>query len=177
MRDQLGYAYHANVIIGLHGAGLINNFYAPRGVITVELKTIYGYELTLFAMSGEARLGSHVEVNIKPYHQWGKPQSKNKPMDAPLIDRILVGIDMILQHRDREMRQINELKSTSSGKDWDVLYLNNHLVKINFSESLFEAMNHNNSIYAIPGDLVMHAYPLKYYEEVNNISRGNGDVQ
>jgi hypothetical protein len=21
----------------------------------------------------------------------------------------------------------------------------------------------------------MHAYPLKYYEEVNNISRGNGD--
>lgn len=170
MRDQLGYAYHADAIIGLHGAGLVNNYYAPRGVITVELKTIYGYDLTLFAVSGEARLGSHVELNIKPYHQWGKPQSKNRPMDAPLIDRIVAGIDMILQYQDREIEHINVLKKR---KGWEVLYLS-RLAAMNFSESLFETMNHTISIHAISGDLIMHAYPLKYYEEVINISRGNG---
>jgi len=170
MRDQLGYAYHADAIIGLHGAGLVNNYYAPRGVITVELKTIYGYDLTLFAVSGEARLGSHVELNIKPYHQWGKPQSKNRPMDAPLIDRIVAGIDMVLQYQDREIEHINVLKKR---KGWEVLYLSS-LAALNFSESLFEAMNHTRSIHAISGDLIMHAYPLKYYEEVINISRGNG---
>ena len=176
MRDQLGYAYHADAIIGLHGAGLINNYYAPRGVITVELKTIYGYDLTLFAVSGEARLGSHVELNIKPYHRWGKPQSKNKPMDAPLIDRIVTGIDMVLQYQDREIDRINVLKKRNG---WEVLYLSS-LATMNFSESLFEAMNHTRSIHAIPGDLVMHAYPLKYYEEVINISRsydGGDDVE
>jgi hypothetical protein len=170
MRDQLGYAYHADVIIGLHGAGLVNNYYAPRGVITVELKTIYGYDLTLFAVSGEARLGSHIELNIKPYHQWGKPQSKNRPMDAPLIDRIVAGIDMVLQYQDREIEHINVLKKR---KGWEALYLSS-LAVMNFSEYLFEAMNHTRSIHAIPGDLIMHAYPLKYYEEVINISRGNG---
>ena len=167
MRDQLGYAYHADAIIGLHGAGLINNYYAPRGVITVELKTVYGYDLTLFAVSGEARLGSHVELNIKPYHRWGNAQSKNKPMDAPLIDRIVAGIDMVLQYQDREIERINVLKKRNG---WEVLYLSS-LATMNFSESLFEAMNHTRSIHAIPGDLIMHAYPWKYYEEVINISR------
>ena len=78
---------------------------------------------------------------------------------------------MVLQYQDREIEHINVLKKR---KGWEVLYLSS-LAAMNFSESLFEAMNHTRSIHAITGDLIMHAYPLKYYEEVINISRGNGD--
>lgn len=100
--EQLGYAAHADVILGLHGAGLINNIYAPPGSLTVELKTVYGYGLTLFAVSTEARGGTFIELNIKDYHIWGQPGlSRNKPIDEPLTDRIVSGLVQALARREQ----------------------------------------------------------------------------
>ena len=45
---------HADVIVGMHGAGLMNSVFAKKGVVLVELKTVYGYEVDLFALAADA---------------------------------------------------------------------------------------------------------------------------
>ena len=59
MQYQLALATQADVIIGLHGAGLINILFAQNRAILVELKTPYGYKLDLFTLAAEARLVGH----------------------------------------------------------------------------------------------------------------------
>lgn len=147
--QQFGYGVHADAIVGLHGAGLINNIYAPRGVITVELKTIYGYGLTLFATSAEARGGPFIELNIKDYHIWGAPgQSRSKPMDEPLIGRVVASLQQVIQNRE-ESAQVG--KSTESAAT-----LLSTLIEMNFRKDLFHHLK-------IPdgrnGDIVIYPYP------------------
>lgn len=100
--QQLGYAVHADVVLGLHGAGLVNTILAPEGVITVELKTIYGYGLTLFALASDARRGTFIELDVRDHHIWGKPgQSRNRPVDQVLIDRVVFALAQALNQRNK----------------------------------------------------------------------------
>jgi hypothetical protein len=117
LAQQLGYAVHADAIIGLHGAGLINNVIAPAGAITVELKTIYGYGLTLFAVSSEAAQGYFVELDIRDYHVWGKQpgMSRNREIDAPLMTRITDALFAVLRHRESERESEREQRRAAAG--------------------------------------------------------------
>ena len=81
LSEQLALAVHADVIVGLHGAGLINSVFARQGCITVELKTLYGYGLDLFAVATDARMGTHVQISIKDYFKKGG----HRPIDQALI--------------------------------------------------------------------------------------------
>ena len=55
MAYQLAVATHSDVVIGLHGAGLINIILAPTNSVLIELKTPYGYSSDLFALAADAR--------------------------------------------------------------------------------------------------------------------------
>jgi hypothetical protein len=103
--QQLGYAMHADVVVGLHGAGLVNSIIAPGGVITVELKTAYGYGLTLFALATEARRGTFIEVDVRDHHIWGKPgQGRNHPVDEDLVGRVVAALQLALHRQEEERR-------------------------------------------------------------------------
>ena len=54
-------------IMGLHGAGLVNALFAPRGCIIVELKTIYGFATDLFVRTADSRVGVLVHIDAR----WG----------------------------------------------------------------------------------------------------------
>jgi len=83
--DQLGFAVHADAVVGLHGAGLTNAVFSRKGVIMVELKGLYGYNLDLFAVVTDARQGIHCQVNILSYH---KREGGHSPIDKRLADRV-----------------------------------------------------------------------------------------
>ena len=55
MRYQLALATQAHVVVGLHGAGLINILFAQKPSILVELRSPYGYQSDLFALAAETR--------------------------------------------------------------------------------------------------------------------------
>ena len=79
--DQLAMAYHADVVMGLHGAGLTHGLFTRRGSLAVELKTLYGYGLDLFAVVTDARAGTHVQISVKEYFIKGG----HRPVDDPLV--------------------------------------------------------------------------------------------
>lgn len=79
--EQLALAVHADVVMGLHGAGLVNVIFSRRGSLTVELKTLYGYGLDLFAVATDARVGTHVQINLKKYFVKGG----HRPIDDDII--------------------------------------------------------------------------------------------
>jgi capsular polysaccharide biosynthesis protein len=54
--------------MGMHGAGLMNVIFAPRGVIMVELKTMYAYSLNLFSIATESRMGIHTQVGLAMWY-------------------------------------------------------------------------------------------------------------
>jgi hypothetical protein len=118
LAQQLGYAVHADVVLGLHGAGLVNSILAPTGVITVELKTYYGYGLTLFALAAEARQGTFVELDIRDYHIWGKPgQSRTHPVDDALIGRVVQALVTAVKAKESASHHNNTLLLNSTSFD------------------------------------------------------------
>eukprot|EP01034_Spumella_vulgaris_P039843 gene39843-49242_t len=81
LSEQLNYAYHADVIIGIHGAGLMNAGIARSGVIVVELKTLYGYKTDLFAVvTSSIPNGMHIQINVASYATQGGSKSIDKPL-------------------------------------------------------------------------------------------------
>eukprot|EP01041_Mallomonas_annulata_P004158 gene4158-8264_t len=64
---QLSCVAHADVIIGLHGAALVNAIFAPRGCILVELKTLYGYTTDIFTRTADSREGMYIHIDIRQY--------------------------------------------------------------------------------------------------------------
>eukprot|EP01041_Mallomonas_annulata_P004027 gene4027-8017_t len=67
MTSQLSCVVHADVIIGLHGAALVNAIFAPRGCILVELKTLYGYTTDIFTRTADSREGMYIHIDIRNY--------------------------------------------------------------------------------------------------------------
>ena len=46
----------------MHGAALAHAVFSRKGVVTVELKTLYGYTSMVFALVSDSRLGLHGQV-------------------------------------------------------------------------------------------------------------------
>jgi hypothetical protein len=95
--EQLGYALHADVIIGLHGAGLVNFVFSPVNSILVELKTVYGYNLDLYSLVSSARRGFHVEIDIRSYII--KPISRLVSSDTPSDAALRSGREINAGHK------------------------------------------------------------------------------
>ena len=67
MRYQLALATQAHVVVGLHGAGLVNVLFTQKPSILVELRSPYGYQSDLFALAAETRslnVSSLIDDNI-----------------------------------------------------------------------------------------------------------------
>eukprot|EP01041_Mallomonas_annulata_P000369 gene369-673_t len=103
---QLKDVMHADVIIGLHGAGLVNAIFAPRGCILVELKTVYGYKSDLFLRTADARNGVYVHlsvsVSVSQYTAEGKLKLKQRYQYNPGVaveakNRIHVADEVLAQ--------------------------------------------------------------------------------
>lgn len=52
---QVALAFHANMIIGVHGAALVNGVFMNHGGYLMEMKTSYGFALDLFALVADSR--------------------------------------------------------------------------------------------------------------------------
>jgi hypothetical protein len=85
LEEQIALAYQADVVMGIHGAALAHAVFGPRGLLTLELKTMYGYGSTVFARISDSRRGLHAQVNVHGYWRPGG----HKPIDEPLVRRIL----------------------------------------------------------------------------------------
>lgn len=67
LAEQLSMAVHADVMLGLHGAGLVHAVFAPKGVVVMELKTTYGFPLDLFRLAADAAQGVHVHIDVASF--------------------------------------------------------------------------------------------------------------
>lgn len=86
--DQISYAYHADVVMGLHGAALAHTLFQKRGSLSLELKTLYGYTSILFALVADSRVGTHAQIDIRDYFIPGG----HKPIDSSLINRTITAL-------------------------------------------------------------------------------------
>lgn len=85
LEQQLYYAYQADVIMGLHGAAITHGIFMKPNTITLEWKTLYGYDSILFPLIADSRNGIHAQVDIRKYFVPGG----HRPMDALLVERVM----------------------------------------------------------------------------------------
>jgi hypothetical protein len=86
-KEQIDVATHADVMMGLHGAGLVHAVLAPPGVVLVELKTFYGYDLDLFVLAADASKGTHAHIDVK--HQNQQYSGAATVVDTTLLERVM----------------------------------------------------------------------------------------
>ena len=97
---QISYAYYADVLIGLHGAGLVNGLFMPKYSISIELKTVYGFLSSVFESVNDAREGTHGQIDIKSYFI---PHG-HKPVDNELVERLLQLLYHAIKFNDHESK-------------------------------------------------------------------------
>jgi hypothetical protein len=110
LQDQLALAYHADIVMGLHGAALTHGLFTKRGSIIFELKTVYGYESILFALIADAREGVHAQVSVRSYITKGG----HKAADNTLAARVVSVVENAV--RFAHARPIGEIFSSSQMK-------------------------------------------------------------
>jgi hypothetical protein len=81
----------------MHGAAMTHGLFMKPGSISIELKTLYAYDSILFPLITDGRVGIHGQVNIKKYFIPGG----QKPIDASLVDRVMVIVDKSLELQRR----------------------------------------------------------------------------
>eukprot|EP01041_Mallomonas_annulata_P007708 gene7708-15775_t len=123
MSSQIQCVAHADVIIGLHGAALVNAIFAPRGCILVELKTLYGYTTDIFTRTADSREGMYIHIDIRNY---SKPKQYNEVNDT-LCDTVLGAIVYTMRIRDLK-NQSNGLINTSNGKVYHLIGGENYAI-------------------------------------------------
>ena len=84
----------------------MHTIFAPKGVITIELKTLYGYTSMTFALTTDSRQGLHGQLDVREY--W-KPGG-HKPVDQPLVDRILSAVRIALVMNTSTESPISQVK-------------------------------------------------------------------
>ena len=89
LQMQLQMAYHADIVLGLHGAGLTHSIFSKKGIIVLELKTIYAFNSVLMAMIADSREGVHIQVDVRSYFVVGG----HKPVDEPLVLSVVEALE------------------------------------------------------------------------------------
>eukprot|EP01036_Dinobryon_divergens_P035935 gene35935-46665_t len=120
MTAQLSCVAHADVIIGLHGAALVNAIFAPRGCILVELKTLYGYTTDIFTRTADSREGMYIHIDIRNY---SSPRRLHKADNilAGRIERALVEALAMKESNKQGEGRIHRLTATND--------INNYLIE------------------------------------------------
>jgi hypothetical protein len=157
LEQQLYYAYNADVIMGLHGAAITHGIFMKPGAITLEWKTLYGYDSILFALIADSRNGIHAQVDIRKYFVPGG----HRPMDNLLIDRVVnVLVDAIqLQQQLLSQPTSGSVILSSSANTSSV----NNQNGLCFSEMMLKSQSKS----AFPGDLIIG--PQCVPKEINHL--------
>ena len=87
--------------MGMHGAAIVHGIFMRRGAISIEWKTLYGYDSNLFSIVSDARVGVHGQVDVRKYFIRGG----HRPVDAALVTRSLAVLReaLILQQETAAM--------------------------------------------------------------------------
>ena len=64
---QLAYPFHADVMVGIHGAGLMNALFMKKGGMLVELRSHYGFDTGLFIRVADSRSATYVAMDIRSF--------------------------------------------------------------------------------------------------------------
>lgn len=103
----------ADIILGMHGAGLSNALFAPEGFVLVELHGAYGASLDLFRKIAQARKGGYISV--------ATVGSVKKAVRGMILDKSnsssLTDCAIALWKRGRQPRDISffQLRTTCGG--------------------------------------------------------------
>ncbi len=111
--NQISYAYYADVMIGLHGAGLVHGLFMPKHSISIELKTAYGFTSSLFELVNDAREGTHGQIDIKSYFIPGG----HKPVDRELVERIMHLLYYAIKFNENESKNGTKIINYSYPSD------------------------------------------------------------
>ena len=110
LEEQIGYAYHADAIVGLHGAALAHGIFSRHGYYSLELKTLYGYTSILFGIISDSRQGYHSQIDVRDYFIAGG----HKPIDDPLINKVLETLNEVANfHHRHDLLPIHQPDSES----------------------------------------------------------------
>jgi hypothetical protein len=95
MAEQISYAVHADVVMGVHGAALIHGIFMPKRSIIIELKTLYAFSSSVFHLVADSRSGVVGNLDIREF--W-KPGGHN-PINDWLIGRTVTILQSALKYR------------------------------------------------------------------------------
>ena len=107
LTTQLGFAYYADAVLGMHGAALAHAIFSPKGVYVFELKTLYAFDAVLFALIADAREGTHLQVDIRSYFL---NKVGHKAADTKLASRCVQALEKAV-----ELTAINRPSSNGDG--------------------------------------------------------------
>jgi hypothetical protein len=158
LEQQLYYAYNADVIMGLHGAAITHGIFMKPGAITLEWKTLYGYDSILFALIADSRNGIHAQVDIRKYFVPGG----HRPMDNLLIDRV---VNILLDAIQLQQQLLSQ--ATSKSVVGMSSLVNTSSVKNQNDLCFHEMMLKSQSKSAFPGDLIIG--PQCVPKEINHL--------
>mgnify|MGYP002389347369 CR=1 FL=1 len=87
---QVALSFHADVVLGIHGAGLMNAVFMKKGGMLVELRSHYGFDTGLFLRVADSRQAAYVTMDIRDLapnaaHQY----TIDAPKSAALANSVL----------------------------------------------------------------------------------------
>lgn len=99
--------------MGLHGAAIVHGIFMRRGAISIEWKTLYGYDSNLFSLVSDARVGLHGQVDVRKYFIRGG----HRPVDASLVTRSLAVLrEALILQQETTVIAIEEEKAKAKAK-------------------------------------------------------------
>ena len=102
-------------IMGLHGAAIVHGIFMRRGAISIEWKTLYGYDSNLFSLVSDARVGLHGQVDVRKYFIRGG----HRPVDASLVTRSLAVLrEALILQQETAATAIEEAEEAASNSSF-----------------------------------------------------------
>jgi len=135
----------------MHGAAMVHGIFMRPGSISIEWKTLYGYDSNLFSLVADARTGVHGQVDVRKYFIKGG----HRPVDVALTSRTVSVLKeaLVLQHeRETEGLLLNQLSTSMS---------TNFVLRSVFTPSLPSSSSSTSTFAVTPGDMVVR-FPDRY---------------